>query len=286
MEDPEAQDTTPMTTQPTHVQLLIFGRPCKMQNDTLTLREVHRLCALVLLLSSVCSTAICYQRDAVGKTFNIRWLPVAATGVMSLMYTLQYANNYMGGWGAADGKFWCDVKIMYVRGFNTIRTVFRFINACILFTCVCQLLSVESSTAFVCLLMILCEWQAGVSENVNQYDIRFQDKFVDTDGCLSLESLHSYQASHCNDNVSWSSFTVHCAIQVSTLTFVIIGARLQTELVLAVPVIACIILWAFLWPAMLHFAYLKHTCTFTQLEIYRMVGDVAILSLTAMFSLV
>lgn len=286
MEDPESKETTPINTPSQNTPLLIFGRTCTLQNDTLTLRELHRLCALVLLVSAVCGTVICYQREAVGKYFNVRWLPVLATGVMSLMYSLKYVNNYMGGWGTAQGKFWCDVKIMYVRGFNTVRTVTRFINMCLLFTLVCHFLTLETSTTFVCLLMVLGEWQAGVLENQNQYDIRFQDKFVDDDDCLSLPALHAYQTSHPIEHITWSAFFTHSIIELLTLTFVFAAAHLHTDLVFAVPVIVCVIMWSFLVPAMLNFAYLKQAITFCQLEMYRMIGDLVILPITVMFTLV
>jgi len=286
MEDPESKETTPMTTPSQKTPLLIFGQTCTLQNDTLALREMHRLCALILLVSGVCGTVICYQRDSIGKYFNVRWLPVLSTGVMSFMYMLKYTNNCMGGWGTSQGKFWCDVKIMYVRGFNTVRTVTRFINIGCLFTLVCHLLTLETSTTFVCLLMIIGEWQAGVVENQNQYDIHFQDKFVDDNDCLSLSVLHTYQNSHPIEHVTWSAFLTHGVIDLLTLTFVFVGARLHTDLVFAVPVIVCVIMWSFLVPVMLNFAYLKQTITFCQLEIYRMIADVVILPIAVMFTLV
>lgn len=286
MEDPESKETTPINTPSQNTPLLIFGRTCTLQNDTLTLRDLHRLCTLVLILSSVCGTVICYQRDSIGRYFNLRWLPVLVAVVTSLMYSLKYVNNYMGGWGTSQGKFWCDVKIMYVRGFNTVRTVSRFINMCLLFTLVCHLLTLEASTTFTCLLMIIGEWQAGVLENQNQYDIRFQDKFVDADDHLSLPALHAYQTSHPAEHINWTAFFIQGIIELLTLTFVFVAAHLQTELIFAVPVIVCVIMWSFLVPVMLNFAYLKQTITFCQLEIYRMIADIVILPITVMFALV
>jgi len=134
--------------------------------------------------------------------------------------------------------------------------------------------------------MIIGEWQAGVLENQNQYDIRFQDKFVDADDHLSLPALHAYQASHSTEHINWTAFFIQGIIELLTLTFVFVAAHLQTELIFAVPVIVCVIMWSFLVPTMLNFAYLKQTITFCQLEIYRMIADIVILPITVMFALV
>lgn len=264
----------------------IFGRPCKLRGDTLTLRELHRICAVLLVLVATGATAICFQREAVGTVFNVRWLPIAATFATAGLYMVKFVNVHMGGWGAANSRFWCDVTIMYVRGFNTMRTVSRFFTASALFSTVAILLGVEAAVPFICLLVVVAEWQAGLAENQNQYDIKFQDKFVDDDNRLSLETLHHYQASHAIEHTTWSAFAISCGLKAATLTCTLAMAPGSTGLVFRVPVIVAILMWAFVVTALLDFAYLKQSVTFCQLEIYRMVSDTIYLPLIVMFALV
>lgn len=298
MEDPESKDTTPILTTPTSGPVTIFGRPFRMQNDSLYLRELHRLCVVVLAVVSVCTTAVCFQRAPVlaSHSLNIRWLPILATYTTTIMYLLDLSNVYMGGWGDSNGRFWCDVKIMYVRGFNTIRTVCRFFGVSLMFSLLAVLLDVQSSLVFIVMLVVISEWQSGLAENQNQYDIKFEDKFVDEENKLSVEVLHQYQATHSVERVTWVSFTIASIIKIMTLSCMFIPVdrndlepttdHPDSGVVFRAPVIVGIVLWSFLLPCLLDFAYFKQTITFCQLEIYRMLTDCCVLTLTCMFTLV
>lgn len=286
MEDPESNDTSPILNTAATGPLFIFGRHCKLQHETLSLRELHKLCACLLSIASVCGIVICFQREPVGDWVNMRWLSIWVTCVTSLMYILDFANIHMGGWGASDGRFWCDVKIMYVRGFNTMRTVCRFFSVSLAFALLCLLVGIPSSTPFVCMLVVVSEWQAGVAENQNQYDIKFQDKFIDEENRLSVENLHNYQISHTNENVTWSAFVIARIIKVLTLTSMFVLTQPVDGLIFSAPVTVTILMWSFVVPSILDFAYFKHFMTFCQLEIYRMISDCILLPLIIMFSLV
>ena len=288
MEDPESQDTTPILNPAPVGSVVIFGRSCKLTQDKLTLRELHRLSASVLTTVAVGATAICFQREPVvdDTWINIRWWPIVATYATALMYILDFANIYTGGWGASDGRFWCDVKIMYVRGFNTMRTVCRFFSVSAMFTMLACLLGAKSSVAFIIMLVVVSEWQAGLAENQNQYDIKFQDKFLDDENHLCIETLHQYQLTHAVEHVVWTSFAIASTVKLLTLTCMFITATRTSTLVFAGPVIVGGIVWSYVLSTTLDFAYFKHAITFCQLEIYRMLADVAALTIVVMFTLV
>ena len=287
MEDPDSSEAAPILSVPSVDPILIFGRPCKLRGDTLTLRELHRMCAVLLTLVASGATAICFQRQSVGNVFNVRWLPILATFSTASMYMLNFVNIYMGGWGTANGRFWCDVIIMYVRGFNTMHTVSRFFTASALFSMVASLLGLDTCVPFICLLVVVAEWQAGLAENQNQYNIKFHDKFVDDDNRLTLETLHAYQTSHPIEHTAWSTFIVSSGLKAATLTSIFTLAASETyNLVFRAPVIVSILMWAFMVTALLDFAYLKQSITFCQLEIYRMLSDTIFLPLIIMFALV
>jgi len=285
MEDPEEKTSFVDSEQ---IILTIFTVPFRLQKDTLKIHEMPRLCAIVICLCGLCGTATLFMREGVYfKGFNLRWISVLAMFVTSVQYSIVYLNLTMNGWGAPKSRFWCDVKIMFVRGFNTIRTMSRFFSVTFLFALLTFILGAPPSGIFyVSLLAVIAEWQIGIVENQNQYDQTVHEKFIDAQGTLCLESLHTYQVNHPNQSVVWSPFVISCLVKTWVITCLFLTSDLPQQWIFATPLIICILLWSYILPLVLDFMYLKNVCTFCQLELYRMVSDVIFLSLIMMFSLV
>tara|TARA_B110001452_G_C15230082_1_gene426149 strand:+ start:403 stop:984 length:582 start_codon:yes stop_codon:yes gene_type:complete len=193
----------------------------------------------------------------------------------------------MGGWGAANSRFWCDVKIMFVRGFNTIRTLGQFLSNTLLFILFAFTFGLETSLPYISLLIIIAEWQTGIAENQNQYDQTIHEKFTNEKGELCLESLQQYQFTHPSTTVVWSPFVIACCIKTYIITCIMTLTQADNErLTFSTPIIVCIILWSHIIPSFLNFSYLKNAFTFCQLELYRTISDALFLPLIMMFSLV
>ena len=285
MEDPE-EKTSFVETET--VSLTIFQIPFRLQKETLKIHEMPRLCAIVVCLCGLCGTVTLFMREAIAfHGFNLRWIPVLVVFVTSVQYSVVYLNLSMGGWGAAKSRFWCDVKIMFVRGFNTIRTLGRFLSMTLLFAFLTFILGAPPACIlYVGLLVVIAEWQIGIVENQNQYDQTIHEKFTNEQGELCLESLHTYQVKHPNQSVVWSPFVISCLIKTWTITCLFLTSELSKQWIFATPLIVCVLLWSYILPSVLDFMYLKNVCTFVQLELYRMVSDIIFLSLIVMFSLV
>jgi len=285
MEDPE-EKTSFVDSEP--ITLTIFTIPFRLQKDTLKIHEMPRLCAIVICLCGLCGTVTLFMREGVYfKGVNLRWISVLAMLVTSVQYSVVYLNLAMNGWGAPKSRFWCDVKIMFVRGFNTIRTMSRFFSMTLLFALLTFILGAPPSGIFyVSLLAVIAEWQIGIVENQNQYDQTIHEKFIDEQGELCLESLHTYQVKHPNESVVWSPFVISCLVKTWVITCLFLTSNLPQQWIFATPLIICILLWSYILPSVLDFMYLKNVCTFCQLELYRMVSDIIFLSLIMMFSLV
>ena len=286
--EPETDSLVGTTdTPPIHI-FGSLGTRCRIKQDTLKLRELHQLTAVWLAAFSICACSVSFMREPVIKYgINIRWISIISLFVTTNMYIVKFMNVKMGGWGAENSRFWCDVRIMYVRGYNTVRTIFGWVTCSTLFGLLAMLMSVDSSLLFIVTLMIIADWQAGIAENQNQYDIKFQDKFIDDNDYLCMEKLHSYQQRHINSNIVWSPFMIANGIKAYTLTAIIFHSNgIQQDFVFVVPVIVLITMWAFILPCFLDFVYYKQIITFCKLEIFRMLVDCTILPLIVMFTLV
>jgi hypothetical protein len=289
MTDIESSDSLVRPTETKSSIIRVFGSlDCRIKEDTLKLRELHRLTAILLSVFSICSCSITFMRSPVSKYgLNIRWLPVTALFITTGMYILKFANVKMGGWGAADSRFWCDVRIMYVRGFNTVRTIFNWLSSSVVFGMLTLLMGVESSVLFILMLNIVADWQAGMAENQNQYDIKFQDRFSDENEQLCLESLHHYHKQHVLDKIAWTPFAIACFLKTYLLSCMIFYSDgISSDFVFAVPMAILIVLWVFLIPCFLNFVYFKQAITFCNLEIYRILTDCVVPPLLVMFTLV
>jgi len=287
MEDPETKSTLVDENQ-TKMALSIFRIPCRLQNDSLKVHEIPRLCTVVLCLVGICGLVTLFMREPVSLNgFNMRIIPVVVVFISCIQYGIVYLNLTMGGWGAANSRFWCDVKIMHVRGFNTVRTLGHFLSSTLIFILFAFLFGSEASLLYISLLIIIAEWQTGIAENQNQYDQTIHEKFTNDKGELCLESLQLYQVNHPSIAVVWSPFVIACCIKTYVITCIFITSKIEEDQwTFSTPISVCIILWGYLVPSFFEFAYLKNACTFCQLELYRSISDAIFLPLITMFSLV
>ena len=289
MTDIESKDSLVRTTETKTSPLFLLGSlKCRIKEDTLKLQELLRLSTLLLTAVSVCFCSITFMREPVYiYNLNIRWAPVSALFVTTFMYILKFLNVKMNGWGSADSRFWCDVRIMYVRGFNTVRTIDTWLSSSIIFSMLAILMQVESSLLFILMLNVIADWQYGMAENQNQYDIKFQDRFTNEDEQLCLETLHHYQKQHPLEKVIWTPFVIASFLKTYLLSCMIFYSNaIRVEFIFAIPIIVLIVCWVFLAPCFLNFMYMKQVITFCKLEIYRIIADCILLTLLVMFTLV
>ena len=132
---------------------------------------------------------------------------------------------------------------------------------------------------------MVIEWQSGLAENVNQYDIKAFDKFME-DGRLCLETLHFFQLQKKTETLHWMSFAIASFVKVYTVTSIFMTADGGTGPVFQIPMVVLITMYSILLPTLLDFAYLKAMSTFCQLEVIRAVADVVFPCLVVVFSLV
>jgi len=266
----------------------IFGVICRLKNSTLTLSELPMLCAILLGLCSLCGSCVIFMRKPMlFHGLNVRCLPILMVVVTCIQYTLTYFNIKMNGWGANNSRFWCDVRIMFVRGFNTIRTLFHFCTLPIAVVFISIIMENSVGIVYVVLLIVIAEWQFGLIENQNQYEQSVHEKFTNEQGEICLELLHTYQSNCPPTTVTWIPYFISCFI--NTWTFVclfITSPHHHQQWVLETPIIVSVVVWAYILPLVFELAYLKKSCSFCQLEIYRMISDLVFLPLVMMFSLV
>jgi hypothetical protein len=288
MEDPETKSTFVGGNEQTKMGVRIFKIPCRLQNDSLKAHEIPRLCTVVLCMVGICGLVTLFMREPIGSNgFNMRIIPVAVVFISCVQYGIVYLNLVMGGWGAENGRFWCDVKIMFVRGFNTVRTLSHFFSNTLLFLMLAFIFGSEASMLYISLLVIIAEWQTGIVENQNQYDQAIHEKFINEKGELCFESLQLYQFNHPSATVVWSPFVIACSIKTYVITCILVMSHTEFErMTFSTPISVCIILWGYILPSFLNFVYLKNAFTFCQLELYRTVSDAIFLPLIMMFSLV
>lgn len=289
MTDIESSDSLVQPVETKSTPMYCLGSvKCRITEDTLKLQELHRLTAVLLSVCSICSCSITFMRSPVLKYgLNIRWIPVVALFITTSMYILKFVNAKMGGWGAADSRFWCDVRIMYVRGFNTVRTIVNWLSSSVVFGMLALLLGVESSVLFILMLNIVADWQAGMAENQNQYDIKFQDRFLDENDLLCVESLHHFHKQHTREKIVWTPFMIACFLKTYLLSCIIFySGGISSDFIFAVPMVVLIVGWVFLIPCFLNFVYLKQVITFCNLEMYRIMTDCVVPTLLVMFTLV
>jgi hypothetical protein len=276
MEDPEESAAIKICTV-----------PFKIREKQLVFRELMQLCTIVISILFIIGTCMIYSRTPVlYNTIDIRWFSIVACLSSAAHYLFSYLNLLTLGWGSSDGRFWCDIKIMIVRGFNTIRTISRCISSPMLYVQFAYLLGVWCPTTllFLCMLIILSELQLGWSENINQYDVQTHDKFVSSDNLLLLESVHKYQTEYPQNKVSYMPFVVYCQINIVTCTILLVQREeVATGVTFAVPLIVMLVLYNVCLPIFAHLAYLKSVWTYCEYEIYRSLLDTVFLTLLTLF---
>lgn len=281
MEDPESKNT--LMTEESSAPLTLCNLIVRIKSDQrLTMQDLCRFASAILVLQFICVIAIRFMRT------DAYWLPVLAMLPTCLLYIVMYLNLLTGPWGSENGRFWCDVKIMYVRGYNTIRTVTRMFSISLLFIFMNHLLgnSQTLATLLLVVIMVVIEWQSGLAENANQYDIKAFDKFMDGDR-LCLESLHFFQLQKKSDQSHWMAYVIACVVKIYTVTCIFMTANTSTpSAVFQIPIIILITLYSILLPTLIDFIYLKSMATFCQVEIVRTVSDVVFPFLVVVFSLV
>lgn len=283
MEDLESKNTLMTEEAISSTPLSICNLIFRLKSDQrLTMHDLCKCASAILSLQIICLVAIRFMRT------NAYWLPVIAILPTCLLYVIMYLNLLTGPWGSENSRFWCDVKIMYVRGYNTIRTVTRMFSISLFFIFMNHLLGHTQTlvTLLLILIMVVIEWQSGLAENVNQYDIKAFDKFMDGDK-LCLESLHFFQLQKKSENAHWMSFIIAFVVKLYTVTCIFITANNTIPgPVFQIPIVITITLYSILLPTLLDFIYLKSMATFCQVEVMRTVFDTVFPFLVVIFSLV
>ena len=129
MEDIESEE---IKAESIDQPILIFGVPLRFQNPKLILREFSRFVACIAVALTIISCLLSYMtRRAVYIDVQIGITLISF--LIFIQHVLVYANLIGNGWGTPKGKFWCEVKIMIARGFNTIRTSLRLFITPLLF---------------------------------------------------------------------------------------------------------------------------------------------------------
>jgi len=133
----------------------------------------------------------------------------------------------------------------------------------------------------------MAEFQSGIAENQNQYDIQTQEKFISEDNFLELEDVHQYQKEHPLTNIKFTPIFLYGFLNAYiTTTLVINRSDMDSHIFFETPVIILIIFFNVILPICTHVYYLKALCTFCELEIYRSICDTILLTLIILFTLV
>lgn len=288
MGDIEDSETAPIFENDlsTKVPLTICSLHCRLKRPQLTLSELIFFAAILSTCQCVCAIGIIFM-----PSISIEKLDYAAFFALlpiGFMYILIYANLFAGGWGDPNGRFWCDVKIMYVRGFNTLRTIVTYMTTPIYMIYLAHLVGIHQfiTLFFIGLLAMISEWQYGISENQNQYDVKAFDKFINPDdNTICLETLHNHQLNRTSGNIFWSGMMMGSIIKILVISATLIGGQSPT-ITFGIPIVTLIIIYACIIEIVLSILYLKKTITFCQIELYRLVADLTMPFLIFIFTLV
>ena len=288
MEDQESKTDLVSDEPMSHAPLTFCSLVFRLKRDRLALRELVKFAAAIMCVQLICATGILFMRPPVANVTLGRYFVVLSMVPICILYIFVYANIVTGPWGSEKSRFWCDIRIMYARGFNTIRTVLNMFSNTLLLMFLGTLLGNDGalSLAFIFLLSILSEWKFGIAENTNQYEIKAYDKFMDGD-FLCVETLHCYQMQHRREKVLWSSFLCSMIIKFYTVTAMLCTADTTRQgFVFKIPIAISIVTYTCILPSVLSFMYFKDIGTFSHLELYRTIIDVFFPILIVSFSLV
>jgi len=264
--------------------------PCRIREPKLTALELVRVacfvttvqCIVALFVlgfasSSDGSIELAIQ-DEIVATIHLRLLPSLALIPLSIQYAICWLNLVAGGWGSPDTRFWCDVKIMYVRGFNTVRTLANICVSAILFPAIAIVALASTAEvltlAFLIPLAALAEWQAGLVELQTQYDVKLDNKF-ESDSTLCLEHLHAQQSQHAKTVKTWTPYVISVCTKLYMATFLLCGATIIDPVPFDAygPIVITFVCYVLIVPFILTFLYMRNELTFCELEVYRVVSD-------------
>jgi len=287
MEDPEEKTVFIAQEVTKSIPLLFCGTIFRIKKTPLTMIDLVKTVACIHILQCVCMLSIMITTSS---TEQLQWLAVATMFPNIVLYTFMTVNLMSGGWGAPSSRFWCDVKIMYVRGFNTIRVITRMFSTTISLCLLATILQLNSfsTLALLPLLGVLVEWQSGLSENRNQYDIKAFDTFLREDNRLCLETVHYFQSQKKSDAQWYTPFVVSTIIRTYVISALVLASRttISESPTFGIPIACVIVLHYHLLPLIMELSYLKSAITFCQLEIYRMVAELVFPCIVVGFALV
>jgi len=285
-EDPEEKIAFVSSTGSSSLPLRVCSATCRLSNNPLSLREIVKLAVCVLILQTICAGGLAISRS---ETSILIWLCIFQVFTKCILYTFMYINLLSGGWGSSNSRFWCDIKIMYVRGFNTIRSITDMASFTLYLWITMLILEVDSELTAVLLplLAVIAEWQAGLSENQLQDDVNVADKFITDENLLSLEGLHWCQSQKKDPRTVTVPFVAHCLIKTYVFTGLLIsGRRGETSLIFGIPIVGLIVFYTYIVTLTLDFMYIKRFQTFCQIELYKTILDLIFPGIIVAFSLV
>jgi len=286
MEDPEEKKTFVDSPEINEMPLTICSTVCRLSTEVpLTMRELIKTVFSIITLEFICILGIYFMSNESSWALVLgilQMLPVV------VLYLSMYVNVITGGWGTDHSRFWCDVKIMYARGFNTLRSCTSFVSRSICFCFIAIVMDHRSlsTVGLLPLLAVLAEWQVGLSENKNQYDIKVFDKFM-KDGHLCIESLQHFQTHQTVKKTHFTPFIAALVIKTYVITTLLFSwSHNSSEITFGIPIVCMLIFYVWCAPLLLDFMYLKSALTFCQLELARMLLDITIPVTVACFALV
>lgn len=300
MEDPEEKDNLIEQTEVTSTPLKLCRHfTCRLKSPQLQLRELYQFFLLLVSVEMIFLTITLFMREAINTdiylkgdiifSFNNRQLPVAAIYIILTQYLFSYLNLLSNGWGDPKSRFWCDIRIMYIQGYNTIRTSVHFFSMSVLFiyaACITGMLEI-SSLVFLCIINIIAVWQLGISELTNQYDTKIQNK---ADEFVSLETLQYIQSQRTLiRDVNWSSTLIAIILKITTwiLLFVYSSSQIEdTNYDFLRTIIIILVFYTFIIPTIFHIVYQKNLITFCELEIHRMFVDIFVILVLGTFTMI
>lgn len=261
--------------------------PCRLRNPKLSVIELVRFAFFITLVECTTSllvlkfvgsdvySELILDREVIAHV-NLRILPALILIPIFLQYATIWLNLIAGGWGAPESRFWCDMKIMYVRGFNTIRTISQMCSTGLLlgFLAIATLgMSDILTLAFLCPLAAVSEWQAGLIELQNQYDVKLDDKFAANES-LCMESLHYHQQNRSRTVKTWTPFVLSNASKLYVIVWILYCASvLGIEWSFYAVFIIAVVTYVSIIPCLLQYVYLRGHLTFSEVELYRTISD-------------
>jgi hypothetical protein len=301
MDDTEENKSFIETTQLASTPLRLCRRfQCRFRQPQLQLYELYQLYLfigaaqmlfgiVVVCMREPLNVRLLLHGNAVGPAINGRWLPLFALAATLFQYAFSYVNVLSKGWGDPNSRFWCDLRIMYIRGFNTVRTTVRFfsVSVCMLFAMCLSGMAEVSTVVFMVILTVMAEWQLGVLELANQYDTQLRSKAGEF---VSLEALQYVQTQRtAPSKTNWSPMVIAAIVKTTTWALVYVYSSsviYDTSYTFIRPLILTLTCYTYVVPLLEHFVYQKNLLTFCELELHRMFSDIFFLLIVVTFSLI